>query len=81
MQEQQKTIIIIDFSEAEEVCRTLSLEGVQVMPEGLSWLPLLQDAQVAEFLHLRLLRLPLPHGDHHLNTHQHTLTPNCVHAS
>lgn len=48
---------------------TLSLEGVQVVPEGVCWFSLLQDAQVAEFLHLRFLRLPLPHRDHHLYKH------------
>lgn len=48
---------------------TLSLEGVQVVSEGVRRLSLLQHAQVAEFLHLHFLRLLLPHRDHHLNAH------------
>lgn len=45
---------------------TLSLEGVQIMPEGVCWFTLLQDTQITKFLHLCLLCLPLPHCDHHL---------------
>ncbi len=55
------------------VCCTLSLEGVQVVSEGVCWFSLLQDTQVAEFLHLCFLRLPLPHRDHHLNKHRRKL--------
>lgn len=55
------------------VCCTLSLEGVQVVSEGVCRFSLLQDAQVAEFLHLHFLRLPLPHRDHHLNTHKQSV--------
>lgn len=50
----------------EYVKPTLSLEGVQVMSEGVCWFSLLQDTQVAQFLHLRFLCLPLPYRDHDL---------------
>lgn len=50
----------------EYVKCTLSLEGVQVVSEGVCWFSLLQDTQVAQFLHLRFLRLPLPHRHHDL---------------
>lgn len=49
---------------------TLSLEGVQVVSEGVCWFSLLQDAQVTKFLYLCFFRLPLPYCDHHLNTHK-----------
>lgn len=52
------------------VCYTLSLEGVEVMSEGVCWFTLLQDTQVSKFLHLCFLCFPLPHCDHHLITTQ-----------
>lgn len=45
---------------------TLSLEGVQIMSEGVCWFTLLQHTKVSQFLHLCFLCLPLPHCDHHL---------------
>lgn len=47
------------------VC-TLSLEGVQIMSEGVCWFTLLQYTEITKFLHLCFFRLPLPHCDHHL---------------
>lgn len=64
----------------EYVRHTLSLEGVQVVSEGVCRFSLLQDTQVAQFLHLRFLCLPLPHRNHDLKNNKSKISqmpPQC----